>query len=79
MATIDLQTGKPGRLISLDVFRGATIAFMIMVNNQGIPANAYGPLAHGSGYEVTPTDWVFPFFLLIVGTAMAGEDINTNR
>jgi predicted acyltransferase len=70
MAATDSQTGKPERLISLDVFRGATIAFMIMVNNQGIPANAYGPLAHGSGYEITPTDWVFPFFLFIVGVAM---------
>jgi predicted acyltransferase len=58
------------RLLSLDVFRGATIAFMILVNNQGISGNAYGPLAHGGGYEVTPTDWVFPFFLFIVGVAM---------
>ncbi|MCE5346773.1 MAG: DUF5009 domain-containing protein [Bacteroidales bacterium] len=70
MAATDLQLVKPGRLISLDVFRGATIAFMILVNNQGIPGNEYGPLAHGSGYEVTPTDWVFPFFLFIVGVAM---------
>lgn len=61
---------KPARLISLDVFRGATIAFMILVNNQGISNNAYGPLAHGSGYNITPTDWVFPFFLFIVGAAM---------
>ncbi len=61
---------KSARLISLDVFRGATIAFMILVNNQGISGNAYGPLAHGSDYAITPTDWVFPFFLFIVGVAM---------
>jgi len=70
MTATDQQTDKPGRLISLDVFRGATIAFMILVNNQGIAKNAYGPLAHGSGYAITPTDWVFPFFLFIVGVAM---------
>jgi len=64
------QLNSSGRLISLDVFRGATIAFMILVNNQGIAKNAYGPLAHGSGNIITPTDWVFPFFLFIVGVAM---------
>ena len=61
---------KSSRLLSLDVFRGATIAFMILVNNQVISENAYGPLAHGSGYNITPTDWVFPFFLFIVGVAI---------
>lgn len=58
------------RLLSLDVFRGATIAFMILVNNQGSFSQGYAPLLHGKGYAITPTDWVFPFFLFIVGVAM---------
>lgn len=70
MPAIDYQPIKYERLLSLDIFRGATIAFMILVNNQGIFDNAYGLLAHGSGYEVTPADWVFPFFLFIAGVAI---------
>ena len=64
------QLNSSGRLISLDVFRGATIAFMILVNNQGIAKNAYGAFSHGSSTVITPADWVFPFFLFIVGVAM---------
>lgn len=57
------------RYYSLDVFRGATVAFMIMVNNQaGTP---YTPLEHAPWHGVTPTDLVFPFFLFAVGNAMA--------
>src|SRR5881628_679496 len=57
------------RYYSLDVFRGATVAFMIMVNNQaGTP---YTPLDHAPWHGVTPTDLVFPFFLFAVGNAMA--------
>src|SRR6185312_11642171 len=50
------------RYYSLDVFRGATVAFMILVNNQAGPA--YGPLDHAPWHGLTPTDLVFPFFLL---------------
>jgi predicted acyltransferase len=62
----------PGsRLMSLDLFRGATIAFMILVNNNGDLPNAYWPLKHSEWNGWTPTDLVFPFFLFIVGVAMA--------
>src|SRR5437763_7792229 len=57
------------RYYSLDVFRGATVAFMIMVNNQaGTP---FGPLDHAPWHGCTPTDLVFPFFLFAVGNAMS--------
>jgi len=54
------------RLFSLDVFRGATIAAMIVVNNQSSD-DAYWPLQHARWNGWTPTDLVFPFFLFIVG------------
>ncbi|HYO82291.1 MAG TPA: DUF5009 domain-containing protein, partial [Bryobacteraceae bacterium] len=57
------------RLQSLDVFRGGTIAAMILVNNNGSSA-AYGPLLHAEWHGWTFTDLVFPFFLWIVGVAM---------
>lgn len=57
------------RYYSLDVFRGATVALMILVNNQaGTP---YAPLEHAPWHGCTPTDLVFPFFLFAVGNAMA--------
>jgi predicted acyltransferase len=58
------------RLISLDVFRGLTIALMIVVNNPGSWEFAYSPLKHSAWNGCTPTDLVFPFFLFIVGSAM---------
>lgn len=59
------------RLISLDVFRGATIIGMIIVNNPGTWAHVYAPLLHADWHGWTPTDLVFPFFLFIVGVAIA--------
>lgn len=59
------------RFYSLDVFRGATVALMILVNNPGSWAHIYPPLEHASWHGVTPTDLVFPFFLFAVGNAMA--------
>ena len=59
------------RLIALDVFRGATVALMIMVNNPGKWGAQYGALEHAAWHGWTPTDFVFPFFLFIVGVAMA--------
>lgn len=56
--------------MSLDLFRGATIAAMILVNNAGDEANSYWPLKHAQWNGWTPTDLVFPFFLFIVGVAM---------
>jgi len=61
----------PSRLMSLDLFRGATIAGMILVNNAGDEPNSYWPLKHAEWNGWTPTDLVFPFFLFIVGVAMA--------
>lgn len=59
------------RFYSLDVFRGATVALMILVNNPGSWSHIYAPLEHASWHGCTPTDLVFPFFLFAVGNAMA--------
>jgi predicted acyltransferase len=59
------------RFFSLDVFRGATVALMIMVNNPGSWSHIYAPLDHAAWHGCTPTDLVFPFFLFAVGNAMA--------
>ena len=64
-----LETQK-ARLLSLDVFRGMTIAFMILVNTPGSWAHVYPPLLHAKWHGVTPTDLVFPFFLFIVGVSL---------
>jgi predicted acyltransferase len=60
-----------GRLVSLDVFRGITIAAMILVNDPGDGPVSYLALRHTEWNGWTPTDLVFPFFLFIVGVAMA--------
>jgi predicted acyltransferase len=57
------------RLTSLDLFRGATIAAMILVNNPG-NSHAYWPLEHAEWNGWTPTDLIFPFFLFIVGVSL---------
>ena len=61
---------KPQRLASLDIFRGITIAAMLLVNNPGSWSHAYGPLKHAEWHGWTPTDLIFPFFLFIVGVAI---------
>jgi len=58
------------RLVSLDVFRGATMALMVLVNNPGDGAHTYGPLQHADWNGWTLTDTVFPSFLWIVGVAI---------
>lgn len=59
---------KPsGRLLSLDVLRGITIAGMILVNNPGSWSHIYAPLGHAEWHGLTPTDLVFPFFMFIMG------------
>lgn len=73
-APLGVQTTRaaaPARLMSLDLFRGATIALMILVNDPGNGSASYWPLKHANWNGWTPTDLVFPFFLFIVGTAMA--------
>jgi predicted acyltransferase len=64
------MSNQPDRLISLDVFRGMTIAAMVLVNNPGTWSAIYGPLKHAEWHGITPTDYVFPFFLFIVGVAI---------
>jgi len=61
---------KPRRIYSIDIFRGMTIALMIIVNNPGSWAHIYGPFRHAKWHGCTLTDLVFPFFLFIVGAAM---------
>lgn len=66
-----LFTANPaGRLVSLDVFRGITIAAMVLVNNPGTWSSIYWPLEHAEWNGWTPTDLVFPFFLFIVGVSI---------
>lgn len=65
-----LDSGPKGRLESLDVFRGATIAAMILVNNPGSFQTAYAPLLHAQWNGWTFTDVIFPSFLWIAGVAM---------
>jgi predicted acyltransferase len=58
------------RLVSLDAFRGATIALMILVNTAGGFQGTYPPLLHADWHGWTPTDVVFPSFLWIVGVSL---------
>ena len=74
---------KSSRLVSLDIFRGLTVAFMIIVNTPGSWKYIYPPLEHSKWNGCTPTDLVFPFFLFIVGVSMwysfqkYGHEINS--
>ncbi len=71
------------RLASLDIFRGLTITFMIIVNTPGSWKYVYPPLRHAEWHGCTPTDLVFPFFLFIVGVSLwfsmqkYGQEINS--
>lgn len=65
---ITAQTARL-RLTSLDVFRGVTIFAMMLVNKQG-NGEGYAALQHVPWHGATPTDWIFPFFLFIVGVAL---------
>ena len=68
-AVID-HAGTPARLVSLDAFRGATIAAMILVNDPGDWGHVYWPLLHVPWHGWTPTDLIFPFFLFMVGMSL---------
>ncbi len=63
-------TATARRLVSLDAFRGFTIASMVLVNNPGDWGNLYPQLAHAKWNGWTFTDWIFPFFLFICGVSM---------
>ncbi len=62
---------NPKRLISLDAFRGFTVAAMIIVNTPGSWDEVFPPLLHAQWNGVTPTDLIFPFFIFIVGVSIA--------
>ncbi|MBC7615722.1 MAG: DUF5009 domain-containing protein [Pedobacter sp.] len=66
-----MSLSTPQRLLSLDFFRGLTVAAMILVNNPGSWGHIYSPLEHAEWNGCTPTDLVFPFFLFIVGVSIA--------
>lgn len=59
------------RFTALDIFRGMTICFMIIVNAPGSGANVWTPLDHAPWIGFTPTDLVFPSFLFAVGNALS--------
>src|SRR5688572_20558146 len=67
----DLSKQSSQRFLSLDVFRGLTVAGMILVNTPGSWEYVYSPLRHAPWNGCTPTDLVFPFFLFAVGNALA--------
>lgn len=67
------------RLVSVDAFRGATVAAMILVNNPGDWGHIYWPLEHAPWNGWTPTDLIFPFFLFIVGASLAFSGRDTTR
>ena len=61
----------PGRYLALDVLRGLTVCFMIIVNTPGSWTDIYAPLQHSAWNGCTPTDLVFPSFLFVVGNALS--------
>jgi predicted acyltransferase len=67
---VGLSPAKSSRLLSLDVFRGITIAGMILVNNPGSWTYVYPALRHAEWHGWTPTDLIYPFFLFIIGVAL---------
>lgn len=71
MAKIPLSPALTNRYLALDVLRGLTLAFMVIVNTPGNWSDIYGPLAHASWHGITPTDLVFPTFLFVVGNSMS--------
>jgi predicted acyltransferase len=70
MATLVREAVKPGRVLSLDIVRGITIAFMILVNDNGSEKDAYAQLKHAAWSGWTLTDLVFPSFLFMVGISV---------
>ncbi|ASV30279.1 acyltransferase family protein [Maribacter cobaltidurans] len=70
------------RILSVDIFRGATILLMVLVNTPGTWSNVYAPFLHAQWHGYTPTDLVFPFFLFIVGTSIVfsyrNKEVNTD-
>jgi predicted acyltransferase len=68
---LQARTVEKQRLLSLDVFRGLTVAGMILVTDPGTYSAVYKPLLHAQWENPTATDMIFPSFLVIVGIAIA--------
>ncbi len=66
--TVILKQGN--RIEALDIFRGITMAAMILVNDPGIPNHVYAPLEHSVWNGITPADFIFPSFIFIVGVSV---------
>jgi predicted acyltransferase len=66
-----MSSSSSQRFLALDIFRGMTICFMIIVNTPGNGATSYPPLNHAAWHGFTPTDLVFPSFMFAVGNAMS--------
>jgi predicted acyltransferase len=62
---------QPNRYLSLDVLRGLTVTLMIIVNTPGDGNTTFAPLLHARWHGFTPTDWVFPTFMFVVGNALS--------
>jgi predicted acyltransferase len=62
---------EPTRYVSLDVLRGITVTLMIIVNTPGNGETTFAPLHHAAWHGFTPTDWVFPTFMFVVGNALS--------
>ncbi len=65
-----LSPGQVTRIEALDVFRGITMAGMILVNDPGIATSVYAPLEHAAWNGITPTDFIFPSFIFIAGISV---------
>ena len=68
--TLSPTTGSPGRLLSLDIYRGLMVASMILVDNPGSDEHAYWPIMHARWNGWTPADFIFPSFLFLVGISL---------
>ena len=79
ITTSEAPPAKPARMLSLDVLRGLTIGFMILVNNNGDGERAYWALKHAAWNGFTPTDLVFPTFLFLVGVSIVFSTAGASR
>jgi predicted acyltransferase len=73
---------KNQRLLSLDILRGLTIILMIVVNDPGSWSEVYAPFLHAEWNGLTPTDYVFPTFLFIVGVSIVlslGKQVDSGK
>ena len=64
------ETVAKSRYLAIDFFRGLTIPLMIIVNTPGDWEHVFAPLRHAEWHGCTLADWIFPFFLYIVGVSV---------